>query len=329
MMSSADILYNQIFEAGDFVTGVRQLSKDGQSVLLSGNHPVGSAATAKAMLYSGPLYPSSSTGYAYFTPEFPGQTVTTATFYGPNTPLFNPGIGAGNVRAVGSYKYSEAGAADYSMMYEGPLDGSGTWTALIVPESVAGTAVFSTIAHSTMGNLVVGNYDLADKPGSASAFIYDIRTKTMTQLTLGPLTTAYGIWQNGGDASEHYTIVGGYKGDEGINLGFVLDYDATSKKISNMTSYSYNDLPGIVTHFEGITETKDGYSLAATTDKGAAFATITRQDDGSFSKAKWFLVAYPDSKGPTTANTVIHSNLMGIFTSDSGVQSYVATLSLD
>ncbi|HBF30812.1 MAG TPA: hypothetical protein DDW73_14485, partial [Rhizobium sp.] len=137
MMSSARIVYNTIFEAGDFVTGVRQLSADGQSVVLSGNHPVGSIKTLQAMLYSGPLYPSNSKGYSFFQPIFPGQTVTTSTFYGPNTPLFNPGIGAGNVRAVGSYKYEEAGAADFGMMYHGPLDGSGKWTALIVPESVA------------------------------------------------------------------------------------------------------------------------------------------------------------------------------------------------
>ncbi|HBF30312.1 MAG TPA: hypothetical protein DDW73_11910 [Rhizobium sp.] len=176
-----------------------------------------------------------------------------------------------------------------------------------------------------MGNLVVGNYDLVDKPESASAFIYDIRTETMTQLTLGPLTTAYGIWQNEGDASEHYTIVGGYKGDSEINIGFVLDYDAKSKKISNKTTYNYNNTPGVNTHFEGITAVKGGYNLAAT---GASFASIAREADGSFGKAEWLPVSYPDSK-ETTGNTVIDNNIMGIFISDSGVQSYIATLSLD
>lgn len=325
-MSSASLTYNLIFEPGDFVTGVRQQSDDGQTVLLSGNHPVGSDGTLQAMLYSGPLYPSISSGYAFLTPTFANQTIITSTFYGPNTPLFNPGIGTGNVRAVGSYRYSEGGTGDHGMMYQGPLDGTGTWTAINVPETLAGAAVFSTIPHSTMGNLVVGNYDLVGQPGSANAFIYDIRNKSFSKLSLGPLTTAYGIWQNGGDESERYTIVGGFKSDVGINVGYVLDYDASSGKITNLTSYSYQDKPEIITHFEGISAVKDGYNLAATTDSGAAFASISRDSDGCFTKAKWLLVAYPDSTGPTTGNTVIDNNLMGIFISDNGVQSYLATL---
>lgn len=325
-MTSASLTYNTIFEPGDFVTGVRQQSEDGQTVLLSGNHAVGSDGTLQAMLYSGPLYPSDSSGYAFLTPVFANQTIITSTFYGPNTPLFNPGIGAENVRAVGSYRYSEGGAGDHGMIYEGPLDGTGSWTALNMPESEAGGSVFSTIAHSTMGHLVVGNYDLVGQPGSANAFIYDIRSKSFTKLSLGPLTTAYGIWQNGGDTSESYTIVGGFKSDVGLNVAYVLDYDAASQKITNLTPFSYEDKPGIITHFEGITAVKDGYTLAATTDSGAAFAAISRESDGHFTKAKWVLVAYPDSTGPTTGNTVIGNNLMGIFKSESGIQSYVATL---
>lgn len=117
--------------------------------------------------------------------------------------------------------------------------------------------------------------------------------------------------------------------DAGLNVGYVLDYDATSGKITNLTPHSYQDKPEIITHFEGITAVEDGYNLAATTDDGAAFASIARNSDGHFTEAKWVLVAYPDCTGPTTGNTVIGNNLMGIFTSDSGVQSYIATLAMD
>ncbi|MGV1770906.1 hypothetical protein ACQZ6B_12095 [Agrobacterium vitis] len=329
-MSDTKVTYETILSPNQFVTGVRQDAGDDHPVVLTGNYQPTKGAQQQALLYRGPLFPTDSSGLAYLTPVFSGQTVTTSTFYGPNTPLFNPGIGKGNVRAVGSYKYAEATdpTADHGMMYEGAFDGSGKWTALDIPKDVAGGTVFYTIAHSTMGDLVVGNYDLTEPHGSAAAFIYDIRTQSFFKLNLGPLTTAYGIWQNGGDGSNAYTIVGGYKGAAGINVGFVLDYDAAVKKTSNLTSYSYPGKPEIATHFEGISATTSGYCLAAMSNSGTAFVTIDRLSDGTFSEAKWTPVAYPTSQGPSTGNTVIDNSLMGIMTTDSGVQSYLATITV-
>ena len=153
------ITYNDILAPGDFVTGVRQASGANNPVVLTGNHPDPTTGNPQALIYQGPLFPTSDEGYAFLTPVFFGQTVTTSTFYGPNTPLFNPGMGKNNIRAVGSYKYAEASdpQADHGMMYEGALDGSGAWTVLDVPKEVAGGVVFSTIPPSTMGDLVVGN----------------------------------------------------------------------------------------------------------------------------------------------------------------------------
>ncbi|WP_027486822.1 hypothetical protein [Allorhizobium undicola] len=326
-MNDTNVTYNIILAPGDVVTGVRQDGGEGHPVVLTGTRPV-EGAEPQALLYRGPLSPTDSSGSAVLTPAFPGQTVTTSTFYGPDTPLFNPRIGQGNVRAVGSYKYAEAPQpkADHGMMYEGPLDGTGIWTNLDVPQDVAGGTVSSTIPHSTMGDLVVGNFDLADKPGSAAAFIYHIAGKSFFKLSLGPLTTAYGIWQNGGDESASYTIVGGYKGNEGLNLGFVLDYDAASQTISHVTSYSYDDKPGIVSHFEGISGIADGYSLAATTDAGAAYVVIGRNSEGGFGEARWLAVAYPGSSSISTGNTVIDNRLMGIAATSNGIQAYLATI---
>ena len=63
-----------------------------------------------------------------------------------------------------------------------------------------------TIAHSTMGDLVVGNYDLNPTVrrglASGNAFIYNMARQRWTLLRLGgslsSKTTLYGIWQNGG-----------------------------------------------------------------------------------------------------------------------------------
>ncbi len=74
------------------------------------------------------------------------------------------------------------------------------------PRTRPGCFVMDTIAHSTMGNLVVGNYDLNPTvPGglvSFNAFIYNMSTHLWTLLRLGgslsSRTSLYGIWQDGG-----------------------------------------------------------------------------------------------------------------------------------
>lgn len=327
-MNNASVTYTTILAPDDIVTGVRRAEGQGHPVLLTGSSPLtGGAKATRALLYQGPLYPTDSSGYSYFTPAFEGQTVTSSVFYGPNTALFNPDIGTGNVRAVGSYKYSEGGKGDHGMMYDGALDGSGRWTSIDMPGEAAGGTVFSTIMHSTMGDLAVGNYDLAGQPGSANAFIYDIRRKRYTALAIGALTTAYGIWQNGGAGSSNYTVVGGSKSGEGVNQGYLFDYESESGAITHLTRYSYQDKPGLITHFEGITAVDGGYTLAATTDDGAAFVHIPRNPDGGFGPANWCPIAYPDSTKVSTGNTVIDNALMGIFTAQSGgVQSYLARI---
>ena len=324
------VTLNDILPMGDIVTGVRRASGSSNPVVLTGAHPDKSEGT-QALIYYGPLPAStdpSTGGFYVLTPVFQGQSVTTSTFYGPNTPLFNPSIGKSNIRAVGSYKYKQAAdpKADHGMMYEGPLDGPGVWTVLDVPEDVAGGAVFSTIPHSTMGDLVVGNFDLSDDPGSASAFIYDLGAQTFTKLSLGPLTTAYGIWQNGGDGSKLYTIVGGFMGQGSGNIAFILDYDAATQKISNLATYNYTGDKRTITHFEGISAVPDGYALAATTVDGAAYAFVERTSSG-FGEAQWTTVDYPSDIKRCTGNTVIDNQLMGIVIGPTGIQSYLATIS--
>jgi hypothetical protein len=320
---NAQVTYNDIFAPNYSVTGIRQ--DTGGVVVITGSYQ-GSNNQPQGLLYRGPLFPTNSSGYIFLKPTFPNQTVTTSIFYGPNTPLFDPGIGAGNLRAVGSYKYSEDGGKfDHGMMYQGSPSGSGTWTEINVPDSVAGGPVAFVIPHSTMGELVVGDYDLKDL-ASANAFIYNVRTKAYTIFKIGRLATAYGIWQNGGPTSSSYTITGGLKPDTGINAGYLVDYDSVSGVFSNLTHYYYNNRPDIFTHFEGITGFGSGYSLAAEGDEGAAFATILRKPDRSFGEAQWVPVQNPATKGISTGNSVLENNLIGIYEPGSGIQSYLATV---
>lgn len=313
-----------IFGPDQFVTGVRGWT--GTDVILTGSS-VSDEATV-AMLYAGPLSPTYAGGIYLNPPDFEGQQVTTSTFYGPDTFLFNPSLGEGNVRAVGSYQYSGSAAYNHGMLYQGPPAGGGRWTQIDVPGSaVGGASVWNTIPHSTMGDLVVGDFDLRDEPFSAGAFVYDIARDSWTIIDFEgcSLTTAYGIWQSG-PGSSHYTIVGGTRDGHGINRGFVVAYDSASGAFGNLKLYSAMNRPGLLTHFEGITATPTGFHLAGMTATCALLAAIEVNPDGSFSDAAWTAYNYPDS-AITTGNTVYENTLMGVFALSGvkGVQSYAAT----
>jgi hypothetical protein len=317
-----------ILEPGYTVTGIRQDVGEGGPVVITGTYM--SIDKPQPLLYRGPLVPTDPAGYCYLSPHFRDQpAVNSSVFYGPNTPLYDPALGVGNVRAVGSCKFVDGGGRDHGMMYEGDYDGRGSYTLIDVPEDVAGGEVGNTLAHSTMGDLVVGNYDLLGKAGSGNGFIYSIGKRSFTVLNISKYATIYGVWQNG-DNSDAYTLAGGYDGEKGINQGFLLDYDAATGQFGRLASYSYNNAPGIITHFEGIAGLSDGgYTLAAQWKQkpddsgGAAFAQVARDADGHFPpKASWVDIV---AAGPCTANSVLGYDVIGIYTTGAGAQSYVAS----
>ncbi len=233
-----------ILQAGNTVTGVRGSGGDG--VVLTGLVPGSSGATA--FLFRGRLARAAGAAVSVLHPAF--RQVTSATFYGPNTHLFNPrAIPRGQVRAVGSYISSAApqGVHNQGMIYLGPLSGrGGSWTSINVPaygrhvtghvracpRSRRGCHVLDTIPHSTMGNLVVGNYNLNPtvRGGlvSGNAFIYNITKRRWTLLrmhgSLSTKSTFYGIWQDGGPRSPRYTVVGGSSA-RGGQRGFLINYN--------------------------------------------------------------------------------------------------------
>lgn len=321
-----------IFSAETFVTGVR--ADHGGNVILTGNQVIAGTGNTQAMLYKGPML-DTSLGQVYpLTPVFAGEEVISSTFYGPNTSVFDRGIGLGEVRAVGSYVAAgEDGVRNRGMIYEGPVNGvGGRWMQVDVPSTLTGgKTVANTILHSNMGDLAVGNYDLQGQAASANAFIYNMRTgeyRIFDQAFGGTdqLTTVYGIWQDEADSSR-YTIVGGSKSGIGVNQAYVARYDALTDTFSDIRYYSYEGRPEAVTHFEGITAVPGGYNLVATTDKGAAFASITVRDDGSFSQAQWTLNNMPGAD-LTTGNSVFQNIVMGIYQQEGtgGTNSYAGTV---
>lgn len=358
-----------ILGPGDIVTGVRGTTDE--NVVLTGAEATGNGTQSAPFLYQGPLT-SAADGAAVsvLTPSFPG--VTTAAFYGPNTHSFNPdSIPAGQVRAVGSYRSSasRSGVVNRGMIYLGPVSGpGGSWTSIDVPadgrDTVGGVracsptrhdcSVANTIAHSTMGNLVVGNYDLNPggglKPGwqlnpgepgdmvSFNAFIYNLTTSQWTLLQLGgslaSKTTVYGIWQNGGPGSPNYTLAGGSSAP-GNQQAFLMNYNEQTGAFGEPAFYSYGNAPARFTHFDGITAVPGGFNLVAISSAQAsslAFVPATGGDQPSFGPATWYPIDVAQSPlcsggcGKVTGNTVYENKVMGLYLQDGCPHTYLATV---
>ena len=334
---------SSILRTGDVVTGVRGTAHG--KVVLTGGAATGNGTQNDPFLYKGRLT-SAAAGAAVsvLTPPFPG--VTSATFYGPDTHFFNPHfIPDGKVRAVGSYTSSSApaGVVNQGMIYLGPVNGShGSWTSVDVPADGAHTVghvracprarvkclVMDTIAHSTMGDLVVGNYDLnpAVHGGviSANAFIYNLTRHQWTLLRLGgsmsSQTTLYGIWQDGGDTSPRYTLAGGSMAS-GHKRAFLMNYNERTGRFGAPRYFSFGHGPALVTHFEGITAVPGGFNLVAGSSAQAssmAFIPVHARN-GAFGAARWHPVNVAGSPlcaagcSLVTGNTVYRNLVMGLY----------------
>jgi hypothetical protein len=357
--TTSTVAISSILGTGDIVTGVRGATNG--NVVLTGSATTGSSAQTAPFLYRGHLA-SAAAGAAVsvLTPSFPG--VTSATFYGPDTHTFNPrAIPSGQVRAVGSYQSSSApaGVFNQGMIYLGPVRGSGgSWTSIDVPADGTHTVghvracpraqvnclVMDTIAHSTMGDLVVGNYDLNPSvPGgvaSGNAFIYNMTRHQWTLLQLGRSmsseTTLYGIWQNGGDRSPNYTLAGGSSA-RGNQRAFLMNYNEQTGIFGTPKYFSYGNAPTLFTHFDGITAVPGGFHLVAISSaQDASMAVIpVNGRHRSFGTATWFPVNVTTSPlcsggcSVVTGNTVYKNHVMGLYIPADSVatDSYLATIS--
>jgi hypothetical protein len=320
-------------------TGVR--SAGGNDVYVTG---VWNSGSSQGLLYVGPLSGGGNNG-TWTVLNYPGAGNT--SLYGPN------GLPSGNVRLVGSYTTCDPTppVRNHGLLYQGPTDGSSAWRTIDFPISAAspspspGEEVHNTIAHSTMGRLVVGNFDTNFDPGGA--WVYDVVSHSWKELPKGPplnakTLTAYGIWYNGGTS---YTIAGGYSDPTYSGLdqhSYLVHWDSATQMASDWTSYDFNngDTRVLISHFDGITtDNQGGFYLTGTWEGevhvGGFFAHVPRMPHRPFGDARWKDIEYPSSQGAhvdiTTGNTVFENKVLGIFTSipnpGPGVlQGYVATV---
>ena len=276
---------------GTFLTGIR------------GNNIVGNYVIPGTGQTGGLLYSLSTGVWA----PFPASTANGANVPGAiGSSPYGPSFGSqyGILNAVGSYKTESSTPYDLSYLYDGAKAPAGRLTTLAYPGTSAAPTL-NTIAHSTFGNQVVGNYDSGLATGNA--FIYNINTGAYTTNNHpgSVSTTAYGVW---GDK-----IAGGYTPPGlGFERGYI--YDQTT---GVWTTYNH---PGAVfTHFEGITSAgrAGAYNLVAdwAGPDGVLHASVLHI--GADGSQTWIEL---DAGGTlTSANSIYANQAIGIYVDANGV----------
>lgn len=152
----------------------------------------------------------------------------------------------------------------------------------------------------------------------------------------GISVTMYGVWQNGGENSTHYTIAGGIylAKDETLEYGFIQTYDSLTQRLGPMVKYLYQNDSSYSTHFQGIAGVEGGYSLSATQSRQgkttASYCYIPYDSStGTFGDATWIHVnntVLPDTI--TSGNTIIDYSVLGAYVPSEG-SGYAASFIAD
>ncbi|NDV85358.1 autotransporter domain-containing protein [Aurantimonas aggregata] len=284
---------------GTFLTGIRDDN-------IVGNYTIPSSGQTGGLYYNmtskawSPMPEATANGA-----NFPGAIGSSP--YGPH--FGNPD---GVLRVVGSYKTEASNPFDLSYLYDGAAVPGQQITNLIYP----GADTEFTIAHSTFGNHVVGNYDTRFATGNA--FIYDINAGTYTTNNVpGAIsTTAYGIYGN--------KIAGGYgelfvDGVLHAEHGYIYDMETGT--------YDTYDHPGAVaTHFEGITGAGQPgeYNLVVNwvTADGVVHPAVMHVD--AFGVHTWHNIDIPGAL--VSSNSAYGDNVVGIYVDANGINGYLATI---
>lgn len=299
--------------SSNLLTGIRRKKHD---LYITGFYVPAGGINTVSYLYKGSLENITNTkSGGYYMLNYPGTTTESTNLYGPTV------LKHGNVRIVGNYT-STTSANLFGCMYQGNLSGDGKWKTL-TPTS----DTINTICHSTMHNLVVGNYDT--KLISGKAFIFDIKTKKYIEIVHpGSITTtAYGVWYNG---ENNYTICGGYSPIIGTqtDIGYIVNYNSVTKKFKHWKDYYYNNdsINASVTHFDGITKTKHGYNLTGVAIYNTAEVGFFAHVSDKCHDATWTQVAYPGAI-TTTGNSVVDDIVIGVYTNanDMSVNGYIVS----
>lgn len=291
---------------GTFLTGIR-----GNTIV--GNYVVPGTTATGGILYNS--YTGQWSAMPVATPSgvnYPGAIGSSP--YGPSF-----GNQGGVLRTVGSYITAASAPYDLSYLYDAAA-APGLQLIELVHPGTPGDPTLFTIAHSTFGDQVVGNYDT--RLATGNAMIYTISTGTYaTNNKQGAVsTTAYGVY---GDM-----IAGGYAnvGPGGGGIGFEHGY-LYNQVTGTWTTYDHPE--AIITHLEGITGAgRSGeYNMVAdwVTPDGVVHAGVLHVD--ALGVPTWYEITIPGAS-LVSSNSAYGDTVVGIYLTPGSTtpNGYVATI---
>lgn len=290
--------------SGTFLTGIR-----GNSIV--GNYVVSGTGATGGLLYNtltgtwSPMPVATPDGVNY-----PGASGSSP--YGPSF-----GNIGGVLRVVGTY-LPPGSSYDRSYLYDGAAPPEAALAQLAFPDASPSNPTLFTIAHSTFGDTVVGDYDTRLATGNAMIYTISTGTYTTNNKPGAASTTAYGVYAN--------MIAGGYFDVPGGGIGAEHGY-LYNRTTDTWTQY---DHPGaVVTHLEGITSAgRSGeYNMVANwvTVDGVAHAGVLHVD--ALGIATWYEINIPGAT-VVSSNSAYGDQVVGIYLMPGSAtpNGYVATL---
>ncbi|WP_181832850.1 autotransporter outer membrane beta-barrel domain-containing protein, partial [Bosea caraganae] len=268
----------------------------------------------------------STGGLLYNTSTAQWSAMPVATASGVNYPgaigssPYGPSFGnqGGVLRTVGSYITPASTPYDLSYLYDAAAAPNQQLTPLAYPSATGNPTLF-TIAHSTFGDQVVGDYDTRLATGNAMVYTISTGTYATNNKPGAVSTTAYGVY---GDM-----IAGGYANvGPGGGIGFEHGY------LYNQTTgtWATYDHPGaIVTHLEGITGAgRSGeYNMVAdwVTADGVVHAGVLHVD--ALGIPTWHEINIPGAS-LVSSNSAYGDQVVGIYLTPGSTvpNGYVATI---
>lgn len=277
---------------------------------------VGTNKSGQGILYIGDLLNyDSNNNYLVNYPES-----STTSVYGPDY------IGNATYRLVGSYQ-KDKDQNIYGLFYQGTikdLENYNNYKTVFVGSSY-------TFVHSTMENILVGNYDEYNLgPIQAFLMIIDIGKVIKISYPGSKSNTVYGVWYNGDST---YTLCGGYsdlnvirpdiyKDSIIIPFGkaYLVNYNILTGQFSNWTTFNYPySIDSALTHFQGISSNdSQKYQLAGDTVYDGKIITsyieVSKDKCNNFTLDKWIDFSYPlPGNIATSSNSVSKNVIVGTY----------------
>ena len=294
-----------------FVTGIR-------GTTIVGNYVIPGTGQTGGLLYDLTTETWSALPFATANgANFPGAIGSSP--YGPSF-----GTQTGVLRAVGTYQTTASTPYDLSYLYDAAAAPGQELTFLAYPDGVEPTLY--TVAHSTFGNQVVGDYDTDLIAGNA--FIYNIDTGAYTRNNFrypdddeAFSTTAYGIY--GDRIAGGYAFVG--ENDPSLAHGYIYNQTTDSfESFDHPSALPWVD-SAFITHFEGIT----GGGRANTYNLVADWVNATGPHAGvmhidEFGVSSWYELDIPGQI--VSANSAYGDKIIGVYVEGGVVYSFVAPM---